>query len=97
VNLLANLSIYSKTSNNGLSEKWTTSVQRTPTEWRLTLVNRFRNANVAAWIQKRALILALLLISVKQRGGPKMRPHRVQQLGPAGYTLPRLPEVTECL
>ena len=42
---------------------------------------------------KTSTILALLLISVKQRGGPKMRLHHVQQPGPAGYTLPRLPEV----
>ena len=50
------------------------------------------------WIQRPSTIVALLrivlafLFSVKQRRGPKMRPHRVND-----HRSPRLPEVTECL
>ena len=118
------LSVYSKTSNSGPSEKQTTAVQRTAyhrtntfrtsdkqtplnsEQWTLisprrTLPNaklppkidsknnadacRPLSLRYRCWIQRLSTIAALLRIvlafhvSVKQRRGPKMRPHRVQQ------------------
>ena len=65
-----------------------------------TLVDSFHKiVRHHRWIQRRGIVLALLLIMlaflamVQKRRDLKMRPHCVQQ---PDYTLPRLPEETEC-
>ena len=81
------LSQYKITSENG---KWSyTHIMQ-------TLVDHFCNASVAGFILALLLIMLAFLVSVKQRRGPKMQPHCVQQPDQPHITTPTASVMPTC-